>query len=476
MRKTFITKMPDKPGAFLLASSALSQAGVNITRVSYNKAIDTNLLFIEVSGSQKGITDASNELIKLGYLSDNSTSAKVILLEFKLPDKPGTLTPILEIINNYNFNISYISSQQNKTEYQYFKMGLFIENTVSMKSFLDQISQLCEVKIIDYDKTEKTLDNTVFYLSFAQEIADKLSLDHNNINALIADSNLVMQLLDEKNQPPHKTFEYIAKFADYLAKYKGSNFIARVQKEQITEDISLYLIEPPCGSNTYILHYKNRLLFIDSGFACYRDEMLHMFNLYFADFNTMKKDAVITHVDIDHCGLLDIFDKIYLSKTSYDNFILESKGENNFREQNPAHAPYVRISKILSEYKTPPIDKLCILNSQQHDNSKDISLIGKFYFEDIGFNIHQGNGGHVNGEIVIICEKYKIAFTGDVIVNPSGYTKEQSEFNLLAPYLMTSVNMNSVNAAKTRKAVLNLLEGKNWLICGGHGTFFRNDN
>jgi glyoxylase-like metal-dependent hydrolase (beta-lactamase superfamily II) len=476
MHKTFITTMPDKPGAFLQATRALLIAGVNITRVSYNKAIDTNLLFIEVSGSESDIAAATEELSKIGYLPHSNTVAKVILIEFKLLDKPGTLAPILEIISSYNFNISYISSQQNKSEYQYFKMGLYIENTASMKSFLEQVSHHCEVKIIDYDKTEKNLDNTVFYLSFAREIADKLSLDQATISALISDSNLVMQMLDEKNLSPYKTFEYIAKFADSLAKYKGNNFLPRVQKERITGDIILYLIEPPCGSNTYILHSRDRLLFIDSGFACYRDEMLRLFHAYFPDFDTMKKQSIITHADIDHCGLLDLFDEVYLSKTSYDNFVMEKNGESNFREQNPAHAPYVRISKILSGYKTPPLEKLRVLDTSAPDTDKALSLIGSLNFADMKFDIYQGIGGHVNGEIVLVGEKERIAFTGDIIVNPPGFTKEQTDFNSLAPYLMTSVNMNSSDALKTRKAVLRLLSGNSWLICGGHGSFYRTEN
>ena len=40
MKKTFITQIPDKAGAFLKASRIIAQAGGNITRVSYNKAID----------------------------------------------------------------------------------------------------------------------------------------------------------------------------------------------------------------------------------------------------------------------------------------------------------------------------------------------------------------------------------------------------------------------------------------------------
>ncbi|HNX59847.1 MAG TPA: Zn-dependent hydrolase, partial [Spirochaetota bacterium] len=78
MRKTFITRVQDKPGSFLMATGALLSAGVNITRVSYNKAIDTNLLFIDVAGSEESISVASEQLQTLGYLSEENASAKVI--------------------------------------------------------------------------------------------------------------------------------------------------------------------------------------------------------------------------------------------------------------------------------------------------------------------------------------------------------------------------------------------------------------
>ena len=53
MKKTFITQVPDKSGAFLKASRIIAEAGGNITRVSYNKAIDLHMLFIEVSATEE---------------------------------------------------------------------------------------------------------------------------------------------------------------------------------------------------------------------------------------------------------------------------------------------------------------------------------------------------------------------------------------------------------------------------------------
>ena len=52
MKKTYVTKMPNHIGAFLKASKCFSELGINITRVSYNKAVDSHTLFIEVDGEQ----------------------------------------------------------------------------------------------------------------------------------------------------------------------------------------------------------------------------------------------------------------------------------------------------------------------------------------------------------------------------------------------------------------------------------------
>ena len=51
MKKTYITTMPNHIGAFLKASECFASLGVNITRVSYNKAVDSHTLFIDAEGS-----------------------------------------------------------------------------------------------------------------------------------------------------------------------------------------------------------------------------------------------------------------------------------------------------------------------------------------------------------------------------------------------------------------------------------------
>ena len=98
--------MPNHIGAFLKASRCFAALGINITRVSYDKTVDSHMLFLDVEGTKEQIQKADIELEKLGYLQNSADGASVILLEFCLEDVPGSVTGILELIGMFNFNIS----------------------------------------------------------------------------------------------------------------------------------------------------------------------------------------------------------------------------------------------------------------------------------------------------------------------------------------------------------------------------------
>ena len=81
MKKTYVTSMPNHIGAFLKASECFAKLGINITRVSYNKAIDSHTLFIDAEGTPPQLEKADLELEKIGYIGnseDNKTS--IVLL------------------------------------------------------------------------------------------------------------------------------------------------------------------------------------------------------------------------------------------------------------------------------------------------------------------------------------------------------------------------------------------------------------
>ena len=469
MKQTFTTTMPDQVGAFLLADRCLTRLGLNITRVSYNKAVDTHMLFLEVEGEEELLRQAEEELNGLGYLQNDKSAGSVMLIEFQLKDEPGALYPVLELIDSFHFNISYISSQENGTDYQYFKMGLFVSDGETVSDFMRQASLLCPVRVLEYDKSEKVLDNTVFYLNFTDDISRKMGFDNHAKRELLVHSNKVMQMLEERNSPPYKTFDYIGKFADCVRRYRGENFRPRITHSVSPAGLGITLIEPPCGSNLCLLDPGNDapLVCVDSGFACYRTETLALLRSLFPDFDRREKHLILTHGDVDHCGLADDFDFVWGSRTCLDNFVRENAGLPAIREENPLHEPYVKISKLISGYHPPRTETF-----HPFDVPTDSKVLAGPIPAKIGpfcFSVFEGSGGHVAGEVILIEETHRLVFTGDIFVNIKAFTPEQAQFNTLAPYLMTSVDTDPALAKAEREAFRTLLSPGTWQVFGGHG-------
>jgi len=461
--------MPNHIGAFLKASKCFSELGINITRVSYNKAVDSHILFIDAEGTEEQLKKADIELEKIGYLQDNANKTSVVLIEFCLEDVPGSVTNILTLINDFNFNISYISSQENGTEYQLFKMGLYVEDNEKIAEFLKEAEKLCKVRIINYNSSEKIYDNSIFYNTYVLGLSHTMGLPENISRELLVHVNLAMQTLDEQGLSPYRTFDSISKFAELLGASKGKAFTPRISTHRITENTDITLIEPPCGSNTVIIKSNDEVLFIDSGYACYSEEMLAVFAKVVPDFQTIKKTVLVTHADVDHCGLLPIFDEIIATHKTFCCLKNEYLGNGGYREKNPLHKPYINICKILTSYEAVDPDKITVLWNDTERLTEPLTQIGFYDFGELHFEVYEGKGGHLPGEVVLIDYTHHIAFTGDIYINIHGLTAEQSEYNQYAPILMTSVDTDPKLCAEERKAIIQRLGVGNWQIFGAHG-------
>ena len=334
---------------------------------------------------------------------------------------------------------------------------------------MEQAEQICKVRIIDYNSSERAYDNSIFYTAYVRGLSQMLDLTEEQKQGLLVSTNLAMQTLDEQGLSPYRTFDTISKFAELLARSKADQFVPRITTHRITDQTEIILIEPACGSNTAIIRSCGEALVVDSGYACYQNEMLPILRSLIPEFDTIRKRLLLTHADVDHCGLMDLFDEIIVSKKSALSLQNEYLGENGFREQNPLHRPYINICKILTAYKTVNPNKLRMPWQDIPDLRTPLTQIGFFEFGDLFFEVFEGKGGHLPGEIVLIDYLNNIAFTGDVYINMHGLTAEQSEYNQYAPILMTSVDTDPVLCPQIRKAILQRLGVGNWRIFGAHG-------
>ena len=277
-----------------------------------------------------------------------------------------------------------------------------------------------------------------------------------------------MQILDESGVSPYRTFDSISRFAELLAASRAEIFVPRISTHQITDDTLITLIEPPCGSNTAIIRSGGEYLFIDTGYACYQDEMLSLFRTLIPEFDRMEKKCLITHADVDHCGLLPLFDRVYVSAKTAECLRAESSGGDGFREQNPLHKPYVRICKVLTSYTPVHSEKIKVIGAET-DIRQMLEQTGSFDFGELHFELYEGKGGHLAGESVLIDFAHQLAFTGDIFVNLKDMTAQQAQYNRYAPILMTSVDTDAAVCAQERQALFARLGAGTWQIFGGHG-------
>lgn len=470
MKKTYITSMPDHIGAFLKASECFSSLNVNITRVSYNKAVDSHALFIDAEGTEEQLQKADLELQKIGYLGNSDgNKTNVVLLEFRLKDEPGSVTDVLKLISEFHFNISYISSQENGTDYQYFKMGLFVDDSDKIASFLTRAEALCKVRVIEYNHSKNVYDNSIFYNTYVLGLSQMMGLSAAANGELLINVNLAMQTLDEKGLSPYRTFDSISKFVELLSVSKGDGFMPRISTHDISENTKIILIEPPCGSNTMIIKSGEEYLFVDSGYACYQKEMVQIFETIIPEFSAVKKKILVTHADVDHCGLLPLFDEVIASEKTAKCLEKEYNGLDGYREENSLHKPYINICKILTEYRPVHPEKVVTPWKSAEENDKPLTQIGFFSFGELNFEVYEGKGGHLPGEIVLIDYSNHIAVTGDVYINMHGLTSRQEKYNKYAPILMTSVDTDPKLCLEERNAILQRLGVGKWQIFGAHG-------
>ena len=117
MKKTYATSMPNHIGAFLKASKCFASLGINITRVSYDKAVDSHMLFLDVEGTEEQIrkADKLEKIEKLNQIAKNrgQTLAQMALAWLYNREeitsvligasKPEQIIENLAMINNLNF-------------------------------------------------------------------------------------------------------------------------------------------------------------------------------------------------------------------------------------------------------------------------------------------------------------------------------------------------------------------------------------
>lgn len=481
-RKTYVLVLPDMKGSFMRVDRMLSELGVDIKRASYNKVIDTHTFFLEVEASPQALRQADLELDLMGVLPGDTVVGEVYLLEFTMGDTPGAMLPLLELIDRYGLNITYYNARvSSHPGEQRVRVGVYAERREVVDRLVGEANGLCPTRVVPYDKNQNIIDNNLFYLTFARNMARRMHLGPEQEHSILVNSNRIIQHLEHSNNDPFRPFVYLGQFAEDVDGYRGEAYAANTRVTPFTTFGGVHgtLIEPPAGSDTWVLECDDRLLCIDSGYRIYREELLALLRSLYPDWDAQRKELFLTHADIDHAGCCDLFDRVYGIGHVLDNFRREHMGLPNWRERKPLHRAYNRIGMIISSYETPWLDNFECIGRREEGSEAPIerchNVDGSTSWLDVPpfhFEVFEGAGGHVEGETVLVDREQMVCVSGDIFVNVHHETKPQSRFNALAPFLMTSVDTRPDLAREERKALFGLLDYGDWQVFPGHGALF----
>jgi len=473
VKRTFTTRTPDKPGAFMLACKVIMEKGGNITRVSYKRG-GLNL-FIEVEGTREQLNAIEKGLTEISYVDYQPRIPIVLVMEVKITDTPGSLFPVLKIIDKYDVNISYLNSRAENRGFQYFKIGMEVSDPSVSKKILDEVSEIYLLNVVQYNGNYDELDYTVGYIRLANTIQKLFSLDDSKIMEFMAECRNVSALLKERGQDPTVVFDKILELANFIAYHRDLNFKPRITTHPLTEETTLTVIEPPCGSNTYVLRNNDDLLFVDSGMGIFSDEMITELREMFPAFFSMNKIMLVTHADADHCGLLSVIDgaDILVSKRTADRL---GDMARPITDEDAYNYCYARLSRIITDFVKPEDARIKIIGSASEKDHDDYLLLDKIKFGDIELEVYEGPGVHSKGESVIICRNPKLLFTGDLYSNTKDVTPERAEFNAIAPFIPmdSEVDLNKLTDARSKLGtIMDSIGRDGMIVCGGHGNIKR---
>ena len=481
---SFIARMPDRPGALHRAAEIITRYEGNINRIQYDRRIDMHTVFFEVTAVSQAYDKIREELEKIGYLQTSLRPVAFLKFHVYLPNCPGALFDFLNYITSSEANITHLDFDDQGQHPERLVVGLNIENPDIIDALLNQLKSRYRLEIIEYDTTGEKLDDTVFYLRLAQKLRLFLgSAEDAFLMRFLHDINHIAQELSNLRKDPIEVFESILKVGDCLNRTSGGNFYADVQRVRIKDDIELFCFQPPCGGNIYLFDTPFERVMIDTGYGIYFQDIVNMLQHYgLGDLSRLKR-IYITHADADHCGAAGCFPApSYLNR---ETFLITRETSRAYGSSNQGcilEEVYTKIINLFSKF-TPPADIVLFpevsVSDEKIEKRGAFPVIAKFRIDDLEFEALAGMGGHMHGEVFYLCPEEGLLFPEDAMINFRSLSSDRTEYNLLADYLMTSVNVDSKLAREERQALLSLIseideklaeKGKKCLICCGHGS------
>lgn len=475
-RYYFVAKMPDEPGALHRAAEIVKRHGGNIDRIQYDKRIDPYTVFFEARCSDAEYLAMRTELEAIGYLQDQIITPSFLKFQVVLPNRSGALFDFLNFTSASRCNIAFLDFDDRGKHPERLTVSLTVEKGEQVDRLLEDLKSRYPLEILEYDTTGQHLDETVFYLRFAQDLRQLLGQAEDAfLLRLLSDVNHVVQELMNLGVDPKTSFSDILQSGKTLKSTSGDGFFADLQEVDLGA-AKLLCVQLPCGGNSYLLREGAEVTMIDTGFGIYyRDLDMLMEREGWGGMGLVRK-ALITHGDADHSGSAGVLNaEVWMHPDTVDVIRQSNRAYGSESEGSVLAEIYTKLINLFSAFSVDPSPSTFPRGDM--GSRGDFNIIAKTEVAGMTCEVLEGFGGHTQGQVFYFLPEQLVLFTGDSLINFESLSADRRNFATLAKNLMTTVNVDSAKASKERKGLVGLIkelessaaDGRRCLVCGGHG-------
>lgn len=287
----------------------------------------------------------------------------------------------------------------------------------------------------------------------------------------------IKELVMRLGKKPKEVKWIVQSIGLYLYGNKGRNFYVDYQRIPLTDDITLWTIQPPGGGCLHIFQTPQGKLMIDAGYGVnYDDWMLMLARLGLCSFDDLQY-LCITHGDADHVGMAGFMDcPVFMHPTTKKLLDDGSRGFAAVNNYKNLVRTYTLNINTISQLNMPK--NIVLAKTEPLFYRGGFPVIDEIDFAGIHLEVWESRGGHLAGQVFYYAPAFGLLFTSDAILNFASLTRPRMIFGAIPDYLITSVNINSRIATEERNELQVLAreldadlrrEGKQIRLACGHG-------
>ena len=398
-RHYFVAKMPDEPGALHKAAEIVKRHGGNIDRIQYDRRIDPGTVFFEARCSDQQYSMMRTELEAIGYLQGRMDVPSFLKFQVVLPNRSGALFEFLSHTTEAGCNIDFLDFDERGKHPEHLTVSLTVDRPGAVDRLLERLKTRYPLEILEYDTTGQHLDDTVFYIRFAQDLRRIIGeAEDAFLLQLMSDVNHVAQELMNLGKDPRQVFSDVLRSGQELRRTTGKGFYADLQELSLGE-ASLLCVQLPCGGNCYLLRRGTEVAMIDTGFGIYHPDLDLLMEREGWGGMGMVCKALITHGDADHSGSAGLLNsEVWMHLETVEVIRQSNRAYGSESAGSVLAEIYTKLINLFSAFSVNPSPLTFSIGDLGRRG--DFTIIAVTDVAGMTCEVLEGFGGHTQGQVL----------------------------------------------------------------------------